>query len=140
MALGLAALYWPKLIGPSLGLPLSAVFLAAALYLVNAVLSGAEEAPAGFTGPGATLCGRNAGRCAVSPLPLLAVGGAGPVLVQAGIISRAIAASPDKIVFHAVLAVLLCFVADAINREERGRVQEETSLLGALRETPSALA
>ena len=141
LALGLAALYWPKVVGPSLGLPLSAVFLAAALYLVNAVLSGAEEAPADFTG----LRHHHVEEvrddeqlrrflCWLWVAP-------GLLLVQAGMISSGvIAASPDKIVFRAVLAVLLCFGADAINREERGRVQEEISLLGVLRETPSALA
>ncbi len=65
----------------------------------------------------------------------------GLFLIQAGIVSGGVVAvSSEKIVFHAVLAVLLCFGAGAFNREERGRVQEEISLLDRLRETPSVFA
>jgi hypothetical protein len=136
VALGAAALYWPRAIGPSLGLVLSAVFLAAALYLVNAVLSDEAEAPANF----ARLRNHYVDEmqedtqlrrflCWLWVVP-------GLFLVQAGIVSG----PPVQIVFHAVLAILLCFGAGAINREDCGRVQEEISLLGQLRETPSILA
>jgi len=136
VALGAAALYWPRVIGPSLGIALSAVFLAAALYLVNVVLSDEEEAPANF----ARLRNHYADEmrddaqlrrflCWLWVVP-------GLFLVQTGIVSG----SPAQIIFHAVLAILLCFGAGAINREECGRVQEEISLLGAVRETPSILA
>jgi len=136
VALGAAALYWPRAIGPSPGLALSAVFLAAALYLVNVVLSDEAEAPANF----ARLRNHYVDEmqddaqlrrflCWLWVVP-------GLFLVQAGIVSG----PPTQIVFHAVLAILLCFGVGAINREECGRVQEEISLLGQLRETPSILA
>ena len=141
MALGVAALCWPRMIGPSLGLPLSAVFLAAALYLVNALLSGAEEAPVDFIGlrhqyVEEVRADEQLRRflCWLWVTP-------GLILIQAGIVSGGmVVASPEKIVFRAVLAMLLCFGAGVLNREERGRVQEEISLLDRLRETPSVLA
>ena len=49
-ALALAALYWPGLIGHGLGLSLTAVYLAAALYLLNGNLSAAPETAADFIG------------------------------------------------------------------------------------------
>src|SRR6185437_659951 len=105
VALGAAALYWPRAIGPSPGLALSAVFLAAALYLVNVVLSDEAEAPANF----ARLRNHYVDEmqddaqlrrflCWLWVVP-------GLFLVQAGIVSG----PPTQIVFHAVLAILLCF-------------------------------
>lgn len=137
-ALGIAALCWPRLIGPSLGLPLSAVFLAAALYQFNALVCDARETPANF----ARLAQHHADEmqddaqfrrfiCWLWVVP-------GLCLIQTGMVSGI--APPAHLVLQAVLTVLLCFGAGAINREECGRVQEEISLLGVLRETPSILA
>ena len=137
-ALGVAALCWPLLIERSLSVPLSAVFLAAALYQFNALLCDVRESPTNF----ARLAQYHADAmqddaqlrrflCWLWVVP-------GLCLVQTGIVSGI--AAPAQIVLHAVLTALLCFGAGAINREERGRVQEEVSLLGQLRETPSALA
>jgi hypothetical protein len=137
-ALGLAALCWPLLIERSLSVPLSAVFLAAALYQFNALFCDMQEAPANF----ARLAQYYADEmqndaqfrrffCWLWVVP-------GLCLIQTGIVSGIPA--PAQTVLHAVLTVLLCFGAGAINREERGRVQEEISLLGQLRETPSILA
>ena len=136
--LGVAALCWPLLIERSLSVPLSAVFLAAGLYQFNALLCDVREVPTNF----ARLAQYHADAmqddaqlrrflCWLWVVP-------GLCLVQTGIASGI--AAPAQIVLRAVLTALLCFGAGAINREERGRVQEEVSLLGALRETPSILA
>lgn len=136
--LGIAALCWPLLIGRSLSVPLSAVFLAAALYQFNALLSDVGEAPTSF----ARLAQHYADEmqddaqfrrfiCWLWVVP-------GLCLIQTGMVSGI--APPAHIVLQAVLTVLLCFGAGAINREQCGRVREEISLLGVLRETPSVLA
>ena len=60
------------------------------------------------------------------------------MLVAGGIVPGL---APEQLISRAVLVLLLCFGAGAINREGRGQVQEEEiSLLGILRETPSILA
>lgn len=137
-ALGVAALCWPLLIERSLSVPLSAVFLAAALYQFNALFRDVQEAPTNF----ARLAQYYADAmqddaqfrrflCWLWVVP-------GLCLIQTGMVSGI--APPARIVLQAVLTVLLCFGAGAINREECGRVREEISLLGVLRETPSILA
>jgi len=136
--LGIAALCWPRLIGPLLGLPLSAVFLAAALYQFNTLLCDVRETPTNF----ARLAQHHADEmqddaqfrrfiCWLWVAP-------GLCLIQTGMVSGI--APQAQIVLQAVLTVLLCFAAGAINREQCGRVREEISLLGLLRETPSILA
>jgi hypothetical protein len=136
--LGIAALWWPRLIGPSLGLPLSAVFLAAALYQFNALLCDVRETPTNF----ARLAQYHADEiqddaqfrrfiCWLWVVP-------GLCLIQTGMVAGI--APQAQIVLQAVLTVLLCFGAGAINREQCGRVREEISLLSVLRETPSVLA
>jgi hypothetical protein len=136
--LGIAALCWPLLIERSLSVPLSAVFLAAALYQFNALFRDMHEAPTNF----ARLAQYYADEmqddaqfrrflCWLWVVP-------GLCLIQTGMGSGI--APPAQIVLQAVLTVLLCFGAGAINREECGRVREEISLLGVLRETPSILA
>lgn len=136
--LGIAALCWPLLIERSLSVPLSAVFLAAALYQFNALFRDARETPTNF----ARLAQHYADEmqddaqfrrfiCWLWVVP-------GLCLIQTGMLSGI--APQAQIVLQAVLTVLLCFGAGAINREQCGRVREEISLLGVLRETPSILA
>jgi hypothetical protein len=137
-ALGVAALCWPLLIERSLSVPLSAVFLAAALYQFKALLCDERETPTNF----ARLAQHYADQmqddaqfrrflCWLWVVP-------GLCLIQTGMVSGI--APPVQIVLHVVLTVLLCFGAGAINREKCGRVREEISLLGVLRETPPILA
>jgi hypothetical protein len=136
--LGIAALCWPLLIERSLSVPLSAVFLAAALYQFNALLRDVRETPTNF----ARLAQHYADEmqddaqfrrfiCWLWVVP-------GLCLIQRGMLLGI--APQAQIVLQAVLTVLLCFGAGAINREQCGRVREEISLLGVLRETPSVLA
>jgi hypothetical protein len=136
--LGIAALCWHLLIERSLSVPLSAVFLAAALYQFNALFRDVQETPTNF----ARLAQHYADEmqddaqfrrfiCWLWVVP-------GLCLIQTGMISGI--APQAQIVLQAVLTVLLCFGAGAINREQCGRVREEISLLGVLRETPSILA
>jgi hypothetical protein len=136
--LGVAALCWPLLIERSLSVPLSAVFLAAALYQFNALLRDVRETPTNF----ARLAQHYADEmqddvqfrrfiCWLWVVP-------GLCLIRTGMVSGI--PPQAQIVLQAVLTVLLCFGAGAINREQCGRVREEISLLGVLRETPSILA
>jgi hypothetical protein len=131
VALVLAALCWPKLLEPPLGIALGAVFLAAALYLFHLGMSGEGEGVADFT----ALRGRYAEEvqadeqlrrflCWLWVVP-------GLIAAHAGFVAGG---APEQAASRALLAVLLCFGAGAINREERGRAQEEISLLQRLRE------
>ena len=134
-AMLLAALCWPRLVGPAQGVPLSAVYLAAALYLATGYLSGRRRAPSDLAGDFSGLRRRYVDEvraheqlrrflCWLWVVP-------GLLAVQASLTAGA---SPVTMLVRTLLAVLLCFGAAAINREERGRVQEEISLLHRLRE------
>jgi hypothetical protein len=136
-ALGLAALCWPKMIEPPLGIALGGVFLAAALYLFAGGVSDLGEGPTDFT----SLRRRYVEEvradeqlrrflCWLWVVP-------GLIAAHAGFVSGG---APEQMASRALLAVLLCFGAGAINREERGRVQEEISLLDRLREKTSVMA
>jgi hypothetical protein len=136
-ALVLAALGWPLVMEPSLGIAMGAVFLAAALYLIHLDLSSREQGEMDFRGLrhryAEDLRGDEQLRrflCWLWVVPGLGAAHAG--FVTGG--------PPEQIASRALLAILLCFGAGAINREERGRAQEEISLLGRLREQPSILA
>lgn len=131
VALGLAALCWPKLMEAPLGSALGAMFLAAALYLLHLDICGQGEGAPDF----AALRGRYADEvqadeqlrrflCWLWVVP-------GLIAAHAGFVAGG---APEQAAFRALLAVLLCFGAGAINREERGRAQEEISLLHRLRE------
>jgi hypothetical protein len=130
-ALGLAALCWPRMMEAPLGSALGAMFLAAALYLFHLDMSGEGEGAPDFT----TLRGRYAEEvqadeqlrrflCWLWVVP-------GLIAAHAGFVGDG---TPEQAASRALLAVLLCFGAGAINREERGRAQEEISLLHRLRE------
>jgi hypothetical protein len=131
-ALAVAALCWPGLIGHGLGISLTAVYLAAALYLLAGNLSESPKTSPDFI----SLRGRyveevnseqQLGRflCWLWVAP-------GLVLEAGGIVPGV---APEQIIGRAVLVLLLCFGAGAINREGRGQVQEEISQLARLRET-----
>ena len=138
-ALVLAALCWPAMIGSSPGVTLGAIFLAAALYLFHLDFTAERDRPGDFV----TLRRRYVEEmrsdeqlrrflCWLWVVPGLVAAHAGFVTVPL--------APQEQTVARAFLAVLLCFGAGAINREERGRVREEISLLDALSEKPSVLA
>ncbi len=136
-ALVLAALCWPRMIGAPLGVALGAVFLAAALYLFHLDFADEEEAPGDFVSlrrlyVEEVRADEQLRRffCWLWVLP-------GLIAAHAGFV---VGGAPDQAAARALLAMLLCFGAGAINREERGRTQAEISLLGALREKPSILA
>jgi hypothetical protein len=131
IALALSALCWPGLIGDPLGVGLAAVYLAVALYLLTGNL--AENAPSGTSF--VSLRHRyaeevNDGQQLSRFLYWLWVA-PGLVMVSAAIVPGG---QPARVVFHAGLAILLCFGAGAINREGCGRVQEEIVALSRLRE------
>lgn len=138
-ALVLGALCWPSMLGAPLGVMLGAVFLAAALYLFHLDFSGEASTPRDFIGlrrryVDEVRCDEHLRRflCWLWVVP-------GMIAAHAGFVADA-AAAPEQMASRALLAILLCFGAGAINREERGRVQEEISLLDALREKPPILA
>jgi len=139
VALGLGALCWPRLIEAPLGIALGAVFLAASLYLFHLDMSGGDKEPADFHVLRRRYVEEVRGDeqlrrflCWLWVVPGLAAAHAGFVAM--------VVAPPEQTLARALLAVLLCFGAGAINREERGRVQEEISLLDRLSEKPSVLA
>jgi hypothetical protein len=144
VALGLGALCWPKMIEAPLGIAhlgiaLGAVFLAAALYLFYLDMFGAEEEATDFLALRRRYVEVVRGDeqlrrflCWLWVVP-------GLVAAHAGFVAVMIA-PPEQTIARALLAVLLCFGAGAINREERGRVQEEIALLDRVSEKPSALA
>jgi hypothetical protein len=139
-ALVLAALCWPGLAGAGPGMPLSAVYLAAAFYLLARHFSADGQGPADFTGLRRRYvedvrADEQLRRflCWLWVVP-------GLIAAQTGLVSGLVSdGTPVTIMFRGLLAVLLCCGAAAINREERGRMQEDISLLGRLREKPSIL-
>jgi hypothetical protein len=131
-ALALAALFWPALIGHGLGISLTAVYLAAALYLLAGNLSEGPKTSPDFISlrrryveevHSEQQLGRFLCWLWVAPGLVLEAGGIVPGL------------APEQMIGRAVLVLLLCFGAGAINREGRGQVQEEISQLARLRET-----
>lgn len=131
-ALALAALYWPGLIGHGLGLSLTAVYLAAALYLLNGNLSAAAGTAADFIGLRARYVEEVSGEQHLSRFLCWLWVVPGLMLVAGGIVPGL---APEQLISRAVLVLLLCFGAGAINREGRGQVQEEISQLSRMRET-----
>jgi hypothetical protein len=144
VALVLGALCWPQLIGAPRGIALGAVFLAVALYLFHLDFGGEEETQGDFQSL-RRLYVEEVRRdeqlrrflCWLWVVPGLIVAHAG-FAAQGQIFPQL--AFPQESVSRVLLAVLLCFGAGAINGEERGRVQEEISLLHRLSEKPSVLA
>lgn len=139
VALGLGALCWLKMIGGVLGIALGAVFLAVALYLLHLGAAREEGAQADFPLLRALYAAEVRSDeqlrrflCWLWVVP-------GLVVAHAGFAAQG-AAAPEDTVSRVLLALLLCSGAGAINGEERGRVQEEISLLDRLREKPSILA
>jgi hypothetical protein len=136
-ALVLGAFCWPRMDGAPLGIALGAVFLAAALYLFHLELTKSDEAPSDFI----ALRHRYVDEvrsdeqlrrflCWLWVVP-------GLIAAHAGFVAGG---APEQMASRVLLAVLLCFGAGAINREERGRVQEEISLLDRVTEKPPVLA
>lgn len=130
-ALALAALCWPSLIGHSLGISLTAVYLAAALYLLRGNISERPSAVSDFISlrrhyveevSGAQQLSRFLCWLWVVPGLMLVAGGIAPGV------------APGQIIGHGILVLLLCFGAGAINREGSGKVQEEISQLSRMRE------
>ena len=133
-ALALAAPCWPGLIGHVLGLSLAAVYLAAALYLLNANLSASAGTATNFISLRAAYVEEVSGEQQLSRFLCWLWVVPGLMLVAGGILPGE---PPEQIISRAVLVLLLCFGAGAINREGRGQVQEEISQLSRLRETPA---
>jgi hypothetical protein len=132
-ALMVAGLGWPLVMQPSLGIVLGAVFLAAALYLIHLDLSVREQGEMDFPSLRHRYAEEVRGDeqlrrflCWLWVVPGLSAAHAG--FVTAG--------PTEQIISRALLVVLLCFGAGAINREERGRAREEISRLDCLREQP----
>jgi hypothetical protein len=130
-ALALAALYWPGLIGHGLGLSLTAVYLAAALYLLNGNLSTAAGTATDFIGLRCRYVAEVSGEQHLSRFLCWLWVVPGLMLVAGGIVPGL---APEQFISRAVLVLLLCFGASAINREGRGQVQEEISQLSRMRE------
>jgi hypothetical protein len=133
-ALAIAALCWPGLIGHGLGLTLTAIYLAAALYLLNGNLSDSREAMPDFIGLRRRYVEEVGGEQRLARFLCWLWVVPGLMLVTGGIVA---AARPEQIIARAVLVLLLCFGAGAINREGRGQVQEEISQLSRLKERPA---
>ena len=136
LSLALAAPFWPGLIGHgqdhSLGLSLTAIYLAAALYLLAGNLSDHPEMAPDFIGLRSRYVEEVSGEqqlgrflCWLWVVPCL-------VLLAGGIVPGE---QPEQIISRALLVLLLCFGASAINREGRGQVQEEISQLSRMKET-----
>ena len=132
LGMALAALYWPGLIGHGLGLSLTAVYLAAALFLLAGNLSDSAATASDFIGLRSRYMEevsgeQQLGRCLcwlwVVPCLMFVAGGIVP------------GEPPEQIISRALLVLLLCFGASAINREGRGQVQEEISQLSRMKET-----
>jgi hypothetical protein len=132
IALALAALFWPGLIGHGLGLGLAAIYLAAALYLLNGNLSDRAKMAHDFIGLRAAYVEEVSGAQQLSRFLCWLWVVPGLMIVAGGIVPGL---APEQIISRAVLVLLLCFGAGAINREGRGQVQEEISQLSRLRET-----
>jgi len=130
-ALSLTALCWPALIGNALGISLTAVYLAAALYLLGGNISESPVSACDFISlrrhyveevSGAQQLSRFLCWLWVVPALMLVAGGIVPGV------------APGQIIGHAILVLLLCFGAGAINREGSGKVQQEISQLSRMRE------
>jgi hypothetical protein len=134
VALALAALCWPGLIGHGLGISLTAVYLAAALYLLNGNLSGSPKMALDFVSLRGRYVEEVSGEQQLSRFLCWLWVVPGLMLVATGIVPGV---APEQIISRAILVLLLCFGAGAINREGRGKVQEEISQLSRLRETPA---
>lgn len=134
-ALALAALCWPGLIGhghgSDLGLGLTAVYLAAALYLLTGNISESPAAVSDFISLRCRYVEEVSGEQQLSRFLCWLWVVPGLMLVAGGIVPGV---SPEQIIVHAIVVLLLCFGASAINREGRGQVQEEISQLSRLRE------
>ncbi len=133
-AMALAALCWPGLIGHGLGISLTAVYLAASLYLLNGNLSGGGKTAPDFISLRCRYVEEVSSEQQLARFLCWLWVVPGLMLVAAGIVPGV---APQQIIPRAILVLLLCFGAGAINREGRGKVQEEISQLSRLRETPA---
>jgi hypothetical protein len=130
--LALAALYWPGLIGHGLGLSLTAVYLAAALYLLAGNLFAGADTQSNFISLRARYVEDVSTEQQLSRFLCWLWVVPGLMLAAGGIIPGD---PPQQVIFRAILVLLLCFGAGAINREGRGQVQEEISQLSRMKET-----
>ena len=131
-ALALAALYWPGVIGHGLGLSLTAIYLAAALYLLAGNLSSGATTASSFISLRARYVEDVSSEQQLSRFLCWLWVVPGLMLAAGGIIPGD---PPEQVIFRAILVLLLCFGAGAINREGRGQVQEEISQLSRMKET-----